>query len=890
VAYPFDIFLVIASFLFGALLSWLLFHAAKRSDIRQNATVANLYHQLFEQATDSIFITDFDGNILDVNESTCLLLGYTKNELLGTHISIYVDPEALIIDPLKYSSLSKGEHIFNERPMLKKDGSIVWVDVNVKKFTENRVLGIARNITANKKIQTDLLESENQFRDLAEKSMVGIYITQDGQFKYVNRRFAEIFGYSEEEMINSFPVETVIAEEDRHITLSHIKARMEGLTDSVHYQVRGCRKDKSKNFVEIFGNVTLYRGRTAIIGSVLDITNRKLADELLIKEKAFSETIIHTLPGIFVVRTLEGSFLKWNENFEQITGYSKDDILKSNPYSYIVAPDREKIRALVHNVHQDGTMASVETAVLRKDGTTIPVYFTLTAFEWDGKKCVLVSAIDISRRLEAEKNLMLSENKYKLLFEKNPLPMFMASKSNMAIIAANEAAAAMYGYSREELLNLTFKDLKPEEDIDQLEEVFNRPIPQNGDLGIRRNKVKDGSIIFVQVTSQDIEYQNTQVRLTLLKDVTGELQAQEEIRRSRANLHSILNTTNVGYLLYDKEMVLVTFNLSAADFAVRELNVALTKGKKITDFVFGEKLPEFQNLVSQLQAGTPFEFEKPFEQLNGDSNWYQIQLFPVIDGGKFLGIVASIEDITRRKKDILHREKISGDLLQRNKDLEQFTYIVSHNLRAPVANIMGITSILKNENLKKDARLHFESILTISVEQLDSVIKDLNQILQARREVTERKSFVDFTELVKNIKASIQTLIDEENVQILTNFTEVPGMLTLRTYLYSILYNLINNSLKFRRPDQEPAIQISSHLKGKDISLRFKDNGIGIDLSKHGNDIFGLYSRFHPGIPGKGMGLYMVKTQVQLLGGDIRINSAPGEGVEFIIELPDSAG
>ena len=888
-SYPLDIILLIAALLSGVLFSWLFFRpAAKSGDNAQNATEANLYHQLFEQATDSIFITDFGGNILDLNESACSLLGYAKNEVLDTHISAYVDPEALLNDPLKYTSLSRGEHVFNERLMRRKDGSSVWVDVNVKKFAENRILAIARDISDNKKIQADLRESENKFRDLAEKSMVGIYITQDGKFQYVNKRFAQIFGYSEQEMINSFPVETVIDEEDRHITLAHIKARMEGLTDSVHYQIRGCRKDKSKNFIEIFGNVTLYRGRTAIIGSLLDITDKKLADDQLIKEKSFSETIIRTLPGIFVVRNMEGSFLKWNQNFEQTIGYSESEILESKPYDYVIAKDRERIRAIVQDIHQDGSVASVETELIKKDGTTVPVFFTGTSFEWDGQQCVVASAIDISRRLDAERAVMLSEQKYKLLFENNPMPMFMALKKDMAIIAANDAAVTLYGWSKEELLNMTFKDLKPEEDIDQLVESFNKPLPPNGDLGIRRNKKKDGSVIFVEVIGQDIDYQGKQVRLTLLKNVTKELRAEEEIRRSRANLRSILNTTDVGYMLYNKDIQLVTFNPSAANFAIRELKIELTKGKKITDFSPPGKLLQLEHLVSELQKGTPFEFERPFEQPNGDSNWYQIKLFPVIDADKFLGIVASIEDITSRKKDVMHREKIAGDLLQRNKDLEQFTYIVSHNLRAPVANILGITSILKNEKLKNDARLHFESILSVSVEQLDSVIKDLNEILQAGRDVTEKKVYVDFDQLIGNIKTSIQTLLDEENVQILTDFNEVNGTATLRTYLYSILYNLINNSIKFRKADQEPIIRISSHRSGSTIVLNIQDNGIGIDLNKHADEIFGLYNRLNTQVPGKGMGLYMVKTQVQLLGGNITVESTPGKGTEFTVELPDS--
>ena len=882
---------IVVALLTGFALLWIFMRSTREAESNADSDgKSGLYHQLFEQATDSIIITDFDGKILNVNKSLSSLLGYAKEELLGTHISAYVEPGHLRNEPLKYSSLNEGEHIFNERPMLRKDGSVVWVDANVKKFTDKLIVAIARDITDRKRIEAELLESETKFRDLAEKSMVGFYVVQDGKFQYVNRRFAQIFGYTELELINTFPVETVIAEEDRHITQQHIKARMEGITDSVHYEVHGCRKDKSKNVVEIYGNVTQYNGRIAIIGSVLDNTEKRKADDLVRRERNFSNTIIRTLPGIFIVRNMEGQFLKWNKNFEQLMGASEKEIVNSAPYSFIIPQDRERVKSIVKNLHEGGNVASIETELIRKDGSTVPVYITGASFNWEDQQCVVATAIDISWQREAERKLILSEQKYKLLFESNPLPLFMASKSDMSIIAANAAACILYGYTKEELLNMSFRDLKPEEDMGQLLQNFNKETAQPGDLGIRRHKKKDGSIIFVQVIAQDINYGGQQVRLTLSHDVTRRLRDEKELTRSRANLHSILNTTDVGYVLFDKDLKLVTFNQAAFEFCQRELKIKLSKGDYMASYISEDNAHSLEQVIANLRQGTATQFECAYDQPNATTNWYQIKLIPVIDSDTFLGLVASIDDITKRKEAEMHREKIAGDLLQRNQDLEQFTYIVSHNLRAPVANIMGICNILENKNMQRDARLHFENILSVSIQQLDSVIKDLNEILQAGRDVTEKKTYVDLAELVESIKSSIQTLIDEENVRIISNFSEVSGLLTLRTYLYSILYNLIINGVKFRSASHEPLIEITSFQKNNSVFLHVKDNGIGIDLNKHGEEIFGLYNRFHLRIPGKGMGLYMVKMQVQLLGGNIRIKSAPDHGAEFIIELPNNAG
>lgn len=111
-------------------------------------------------------------------------------------------------------------------------------------------------------------------------------------------------------------------------------------------------------------------------------------------------------------------------------------------------------------------------------------------------------------------------------------------------------------------------------------------------------------------------------------------------------------------------------------------------------------------------------------------------------------------------------------------------------------------------------------------------------------------------------------------------------VIPIKSYIHSIFYNLISNSIKYRKPGKIAAIEVKTVLIAGKILISFKDNGVGIDLTKNGNKIFGLYKRFHHEVEGKGLGLFMVKTQVEALGGNIRVNSKPGEGAEFIVELP----
>ncbi len=255
------------------------------------------------------------------------------------------------------------------------------------------------------------------------------------------------------------------------------------------------------------------------------------------------------------------------------------------------------------------------------------------------------------------------------------------------------------------------------------------------------------------------------------------------------------------------------------------------------------------------------------------------------DAGNPVARFGIIQDITERRLLELERIIVLNDLIKRNSELEQFAYIVSHNLRSPVANIIGASSVLNDPDLSIEDKETLSKGINVSVMRLDDVINDLNLILEVKSDIDEIRGIVHFDTLVEDIKFSIDDLIDKHSVEIRYDFSEINELFTLRTYLYSIFYNLISNSVKYRRPDVPCIIEIKSSLVKKSMQIIFNDNGMGINLKKNGGDIFGLYKRFHTNIEGKGMGLFMVKTQVETLGGKITVKSTENKGTEFKIEF-----
>lgn len=271
---------------------------------------------------------------------------------------------------------------------------------------------------------------------------------------------------------------------------------------------------------------------------------------------------------------------------------------------------------------------------------------------------------------------------------------------------------------------------------------------------------------------------------------------------------------------------------------------------------------------------------------NGHYIWVESTLINMLDNENVKGYVINLHDISERKEAEIQRERITLDLIERNRNLEQYAYIVSHNLRAPVANILGLCNIIELPGRSEGDRDASIVHLLDSTRRLDDVIKDLNMILQLRQNINEKKEEVNLQELVTDIQSDISELIAKSNVEITTNFKRVKSIATVKSYLHSIFYNLITNSIKYKQDGVRPVIKITTEQAGDRIMIRFVDNGLGIDLERQSDKIFGLYKRFHPDhAEGKGVGLFMTKTQVEALGGKISVKSQVNIGTEFIVEL-----
>ena len=242
----------------------------------QLANSKEYFRALLENASDAIYLADNTGNFIDLSESMCKMLGYSKEELMQINFSDIIDPENLKTTPIERPA-RPNQPIFRERTFITRDGGKVEVEIHVQRLDKGTLMGVARDVTERKRMDAELREAELKFRTVAEKSTLGVYITQNKKFLYANPRFAEIFGYTRQELMD-LPdgiIDTIYAEESRAMIREKIRARDAGETEGAHYEAIGIKKDGTRIDVEFYGNRVTINRETATIGTTLDISTRK---------------------------------------------------------------------------------------------------------------------------------------------------------------------------------------------------------------------------------------------------------------------------------------------------------------------------------------------------------------------------------------------------------------------------------------------------------------------------------------------------------------------------------------------------------------------------------------------------------------------------------------
>jgi signal transduction histidine kinase len=224
-------------------------------------------------------------------------------------------------------------------------------------------------------------------------------------------------------------------------------------------------------------------------------------------------------------------------------------------------------------------------------------------------------------------------------------------------------------------------------------------------------------------------------------------------------------------------------------------------------------------------------------------------------------------------------------LIENNKDLRQFSYITSHNLRGPIANLLGLTSLLDNYSIKDPTLVQILAGIKKATNMFDETIKDLSTVLNVKDRPSIPREIINLRSVYDKLLEHNESLIKEADAKIKINVDEDIAVDFNKAYVESIFLNLLTNAIKYKSPLRQLNIEITTEDFADRVEVKFKDNGLGIDLFLYKEKLFRLYQRFHTHTEGKGFGLFLIKSQMETLGGTIDIESTVNEGTTFILNF-----
>ena len=615
---------------------------------------AEQYRTITNTSMDGFAIVDVAGRLLDVNEVYSRMIGYSRDELLKMSVS---DIEAMAT-PEEIQTQHKKTMVDSqllESRHRRKDGRIIDVEVSMTFMRQSgQIFVFLRDITERKEAEEALQKSEERFRLLAESSLTGIYLFQEGRFLYVNKALASIFGYKVEEMVGHFGPLDLTHPDDQAAVTENVRRRLSGEVETIRSDFRGLRKDGEVIFVEVHGTRIEYGGKVGIIGTLVDITERKRAENALKESEDRYRHLVEGSPAIVWSFSDKNGTLFASSRVKSILGYSPDFLYK-NPWLWnkSIHPDDQYPVAQSTKDFASGKDLNVEYRIKDSSGNWRWFHDRSIGKHIENEATIIEGiSIDITERKRAEQALRESEERMKSIFRAAPIGIGVVT--NRVLTDVNTRICEMTGYSREELVGSSARVLYPTQyDLDYVGTEKYRQIAEKGTGSVEtRWMKKDSTIIDVLLSSTPINPSDLSrgVTFTVL-DITESKHAERALRESEERFRLAFENANTGVCLVDPDGNLTRVNNKMCEifgYTKQELE-AMT----VNDIAHPEDLdksPEFiqETLQGKIDRGT---FEKRYFHKKGHVVTCQVSSSLVRDAaGTPLYFISHLHDITDRKQ------------------------------------------------------------------------------------------------------------------------------------------------------------------------------------------------------------------------------------------------
>ncbi len=660
------------------------------------------------------------------------------------------------------------------------------------------------------------------------------------------------------------------------------------------YELELKRKDGQKIWVEVRESPVIQNGKVvSVTGTLTDITERKMAREELKRSEQTFKAIFENTGAATCIINENGIIILANQRFSELAGISLSDIEnKKNWKDFVVEEDLERM-VYQHNLRRKDAkkaLRSYEFRFINAKGSIrhILLYIDLIP----GTSNSIASLLDITQRKNLETEARDHRERYRSLFEQAADGILVGIDKGI-IVEANESICKLTKYPKEELIGNSIKILFTEKELKK-NPLWHDLVKKGRSVIIERNiRSKEGKIIPVEMNTKRLMDGRMQA---LFRDITKRKAAEQALKESEANLASVIESTEKSVWSVDQNFRILTLNKQFKDEFKKMYGILLEKGMTITDFIKYEERKKWILRYRRVLAGEKISNVESFNFPDGKKH-YEIFLHPIQDNGIITGVSARSNDITERLIAEEKLKKINKELRIAKERAEEsdrlksaFLANMSHEIRTPMNGILGFTELLKDPNLSgKQQNIYIDIIQKSGTRMLNTVndLIDISRIETGQMEIS--LSEVNVNEEVDNLynffapEAQFKGL-DMYLAKKSPDFDAI--IKTDHSKLNSILTNLIKNSIKYT---EKGNVEIGFGKRNDSMWFYVKDTGPGIAPERQR----AIFERFIQAETdntmakdGSGLGLSITKAYVEMLGGEIWLESEPGKGSVFSFTIP----
>lgn len=829
-----------------------------------------------KSSLDVICTLDKQGVYVNVNEAFKRLLGYDNEEVIGKHYSQFLHPDDIAVTTSIAAEILEGSEVSDfENRGIRKDGQEVIFRWSAVWSREDSVMVcVGRDVTEQK-----MARKKEEFQKILVEHGANTLAVFDEKLNYVHSGGAifKQMGYVPEQLVDTNLV-NYIHPVDLPLVRASLSKAVETENDFVIPFLRFKDAKGEWRWIETVVSNQLHNPLVrALVTTSRDVTERVNQHIRLEESEQRFKSLFENHLDIILFQDQQGIIKDVNNTTLTFLGIAKEEII-NRPFTDFLSPETIPIctRSLAdalqgRRVRYDMSLPVEGKGIVTFDVSKIPV---IVKGEVIGVYSILR---DITEIFASHNTIKRQAEKLNTIME-SITDAFFTLDTDGKFTYVNSEFDRLLHTDRSQLIGKSISEVFPREVDDEFYKQYQKAVKSGKAVHFEAYYHKLD--VWVQVKA----FPSEEGLSVYFDDVTEKVKFRKELEK----LSFVASKTTNGVVITDHNGSIEWVNEGFSKLTGYALSEVV--GKHPASFLIGKETDAdtLKRYSEQRLKGIPFHLEMLNYTKSGEKVWVLLDISPVLDEtGKVVRYITIQVDISERKEAEASQLKLTEDLYRQNQVLQEFTYIVSHNLRSPVANAMGLINVLSMVDKASEEFDVSMGYLKKSVYHLDTVLRDVNTILSIR----DKKDGIDqekvsLGQVCEQVMNSLQDSIDACGAEVSLRVSKGLYVNGDKTYLYTVFHNLLSNAIKYRLSQRSLKVEIEV-MKNTETTcaVSFTDNGSGFDMNLAGDKVFKLYKRFHMGTVGRGMGLFLVKSYLNAIGASIEVSSEVNKGTRFIINF-----